>query len=169
MLKNKIKFIVFALLILVIGFLIINNINNNNKEKEARKVLNEYLTSVNEGDYSSAYRLISDMDKKNISEELFKDWRETVGSIVKCKSFDIEKKCDNMKNYDYLGIVYDNAFGYNVLCEQEILKENIETSDYDQKSFKIMVIQENGTFKVALFLEDLIERVDKYKIAIEEQ
>jgi hypothetical protein len=56
-----------------------------------------------------------------------------------------------------------------VVCDQEILKENIETSDYDQKSFKIMVIEENGTFKVALFLEDLIERVDKYKIAIEEQ
>lgn len=135
----------------------------SSKEPEARKVLENYLSFIKDGDHTSAYQLVSDFDKKNITEEMFNEWRSSAEKVVRKKSFSIGRECDRWKNYEYMGTRFKDAYGFDVDCEQEYLAAGAETTDYDKDSFKIMVVEENGSYKIVLLIVDLKERSESYK------
>lgn len=152
--KKSIKIIVIILLACIAVSVFMLFIGKYN-EAEARKALDNYLTAVKNGNHVGAYQLLSDFDKQNITEELFVDWRESVDKIVQKKSFVIEKKTDRFKNYEYMGTIFEDAYGFDVGWEQEYITTGAETTDYDKDNFKIMVVKEKGSFKIALLLTEL--------------
>jgi len=158
--KNR-KIIGLILLICIAVWVFILFIGKSN-EPEAREALENYLSAVKDGNHAAAYRLVSDFDKKSITEEEFVEWRKSVDKIVQKKSFTIAKKTDRFKNYEYMGTLFEDAYGFDAGWEQEYIA-GTETTDYDKDNFKIMVVKEKGTYKIALFLTDLKERTDKYK------
>jgi hypothetical protein len=133
------------------------------KEPEARKALADFLSYIQAGNTGEAFKLVSDFDKKSISEELFTEWRTSAARIVQKQSFSIGKEYDRFKNYEYMGIRFQEAYGFDAAWKQQYLVDGAQTTDYDQDSFKIMVVQENGSFKMALLLTNLQERTDYYK------
>jgi len=58
-------------------------------EREAYSVLHKYFNSLNTLNYISAYNCLSEHDKKHISPESFKQWRESVARLYPMREFKI--------------------------------------------------------------------------------
>jgi hypothetical protein len=136
-------------------------------EPEARQVLETYTQNLADNDYESAYNLITDFDRENISKELFIQWQTAVSKVLKIESFSIEKKVDRFNNYEYKGAKFKKAFGYKVKRTDKILIPGVEMTGYDSEDYRIMVANDNGSMKVALLLTDLEETVKKYTRQLE--
>jgi len=139
----------------------------NSNASLAKEALSNYLTKIGSSDYSGAYNMLSDFDKKYISEDDFDKWRKSVDKVLKKNSFTIGKKYDRFKDYDYYGTTFKDSYGFDVEWNQEYIIEGVEPIDYDKANFKIMVVLENESYKIALFVEDLNERSDYYESLIE--
>ena len=68
-------------------------------EADARQVLEKYTQSLQQGDYETAYSLLTSYDQGNISKELFVEWQSTVSKILSIERIDIDKKVDKFKNW----------------------------------------------------------------------
>lgn len=157
--KKKIGLFILAGVIIIIIVLIFQF---RTDEPKARKALENYLTSIQEGDLTGAYQLVSDIDKNSISEDIFNEWRTSVDQVVQKNSYRIEKSSDRFRNYEYMGTTFKDAYGFNVIWDQEYMISDAKTSDYDQDEFQIMVVEEDGSYKIALLITDIKERTDKY-------
>lgn len=135
---------------------------------DARKVLEEYTQKIINGDFEAAYELITTFDKENIPKEVFLDYQKTVAKITKVESFSIDKKVDKFGKYEYSGAKFNKAFGFTVNRTQNDLIPNASLAGYDSSSYKIMVAEEDGKWRVALLLKDVEDKVKKYKNFIEE-
>jgi hypothetical protein len=62
-----------------------------------------------------------------------------------------------------MGTLFKVAYGFDVTWEQKEIVTGTQTTDYDNNSFKIMVLEENNNFKIALLFDDLNKVVEKYK------
>ena len=58
-------------------------------ETDSRKVLHDYFDALNAFDYKKAYSFLSEYDKKNISQESFIKWRESVAKLYPMREFKI--------------------------------------------------------------------------------
>lgn len=141
----------------------------SSQEPEARKTLDDYLSCIQGNDCANAYGLISDFDKKHISESTFCQWRSVVDRIAEKESFEIDEKTDKLGAYEYMGTQFKSAYGFSVKWEQTYLVSGIETKDYDQDEFMIMVVEENNEFKIALLILDLDANIEKYMALLEKQ
>ena len=130
---------------------------------EAKTTLENYLAYIRNGEYESAYSLLSDFDKGNISKELFTEWRTAVTKLADIGKSSISPKIDRFKNFEYLGTTYQKAFGFEVTCSLKKKNENIKLENYDQETYKIMVVQEKGGYRVALLVTNLADVVSQYK------
>lgn len=137
-------------------------------EKAARQVLETYTRELAGGDFESAYALLSDFDRGNISKELFLQWQTAVSKILKIQSFRIESKVDRFKNYEYMGAHFKKAFGFKVKRVNLQLLQNIKTSGYDSEEYMIMVAAGDDGYKIALLITQLEEKVKEYTRKIEE-
>ena len=134
----------------------------SSQEPAAREILADYLGYIQSRNYAEAYRLLSDFDKQHIPEDEFIDWRSAVDQISEKKSFDTDKNVDRLKNFEYMGTRFSDAYGFDVHWEQVLLQTDIELTDYDQDTFKIMVVKENDELKIALLILNIGERISHY-------
>lgn len=130
---------------------------------EAEQALAAYLTHIQNGQVAQAYQLVSDYDKKTLSEADFTAWRQSVADVVEKKSFHIKRQADRFKNYEYMGTPFGDAYGFEAGWEQERLVSGAQMTDYDEDTFLIMMVEENGSYKVLLLLADVRERTGVYR------
>jgi hypothetical protein len=134
---------------------------------DSKKVLEEYVKSIQDSDYESAYSMLTGFDQGNISKELFTEWQSTAAKLSKLESFEIDKTVDKFKNYEYMGAKYKKAYGFRVLCKRKTLVPDAKTEGYDSEDYRIMVADDKGELKVALLLTKLEDTVKNYKRQLE--
>ncbi len=134
---------------------------------DSREVLDEYIGYIQDGDYESAYSMLTSFDQGNISKELFIEWQSTAAKLSTLDSFEIDKKVDKFKNYEYMGAKFKKAYGFRVLCERKTLVPEAKTEGYDTEDFRIMVVDDNGELKVALLLTKLEDTIKNYQRQLE--
>jgi hypothetical protein len=164
---NKLKKIICFILMISMVYSLGMLTGCSSNEPKARETLENYLSFIKDENHTAAYQLISNFDKNTVTEEVFNEWRSSVEKIVKKKSFNIGIKFDRFQNYEYMGTRFKDVYGFDVKCEQEYLVEGAKTTDYDMDNFKIMVVEEDGSYKIALMIVDLKEKVDSYKKMVE--
>lgn len=131
-------------------------------QSAAEKALAGYLENIQNKHHSEAYMLVSDFDKKHITEATFSEWRSSVDGLVEKKSFQISKRADRFRDYEYLGTRFKDAYGFEVVWDQERLVSGVDTTDYDEDTFLIMMVEESGSFKVFLMIPNLPDRTAQY-------
>lgn len=132
-------------------------------KKEAKKVMEDYLNHIISAEYSEAYALLSDFDRKNISEEDFIRWREQVAQTIKIEGFSIDGKIDTFKNYKYLGTEFGTVYGLKIDRKQDVLIPGIEQlTAYDKDTFRIMVQEGDNGGRVLLLITGLDETIAEY-------
>ena len=135
---------------------------------DSKKVLDEYIKNIQDGDYESAYSMLTGFDQGNISKDLFVEWQSTAAKLSTIESYEVDKKVDKFKNYEYMGAKFKKAYGFRVLCKRKTLVQEAKTEGYDTEDFRIMVADDNGSLKVALLLTKLEDTVKNYQRQLEE-
>ncbi|MDP4091394.1 MAG: hypothetical protein Q8930_19285 [Bacillota bacterium] len=133
----------------------------NRDVEDGRKVLNAYLSSVKDGKYEEAYGLLCRQDKKKISREAFNSWFDAVAKIQEVKSFKITSRADVFKNMTVYDDKYTKALGFAVTQELDKKIAGVEVTPYGEEEYKIMVVFENGEWKIFTGYEDLKANTDK--------
>ncbi len=136
---------------------------------DAQECLKSYTNALIGGDYASAYTMLSAFDKGNITEDQFIQWQTMASKMVKVESFEIDRKTDRFKNYEYMGAKFKKAYGFRVLRVQKELLPEAKTNGYDSGEYRIMVVEEDGAFRVALLITQLEETLQSYKRQLEEK
>jgi hypothetical protein len=158
--KRALKVTSFLLsLVLVFGILA----GCSTHEPEAKQALSSFLTAIQGGDHAAAYALIADTDKKIITADMFAAWRSSADALLKKSTFTIKGNPDRFKGYEYKGTRFPDAYGFNVAWDQEPLVASASPTDYDQDEFMIMIVEENGSYKAFLMIEDLGDRTASYQ------
>lgn len=135
---------------------------------DSRKVLDEYVKSIQDGDYDSAYSMLTGFDQGNIGKELFIEWQSAAAKLSTLESFEIDKKVDKFKNYEYMGAKFKKAYGFRVLCKRKTLVPEAKTEGYDSGDYRIMVADDNGELKVALLLTKVEDTIKNYQRQLEQ-
>lgn len=138
-------------------------------EADARQVLEKYTQSLQQGDYETAYSLLTSYDQGNISKELFVEWQSTVSKILSIERIDIDKKVDKFKNYEYMGAKFKKTFGYRVKSVHHKKIPDVKTEGYDSEDYRIMVANEEDSLRVALLLTKLEETIKTYNKQLDEK
>ena len=132
-------------------------------QKEAARVMTEYLNYLKDAQYDKAYAMLSDFDKGNITEDDFDKWQGLVAQIATTESFVIDGKADTFKDYEYLGTKFGTTYGLKVDRKQDVLVPEAELQGYDGATFRIMVQMDGGKGKVLLLLTNLDETIATYE------
>lgn len=154
--KKKIKYALIAVLLLTLALTACSG-----KSEEAGAVLESYEQNIADGDYEAAYELISDFDKENISKEVFVNWQTAVSRVQKIESFSISKKIDRFKNYKYMGYEFGNAYGLEVTRTLKKMIPDIKMTGYEGETFKILVTEGGGEWRVALLVTQMESNLEK--------
>ena len=141
----------------------------NSGASDARLCLESYIKAVIGSDYDSAYDMLSSFDKGNITKEQFIQWQTAAAKIVSVESFEIDKKVDKFNNYEYMGAKFKKAYGFRVLRKQKELIPEAEVNGYESADFRIMVVEEDKAYKVALLVTQLEETLQKYARQLEDK
>lgn len=135
---------------------------------DAGKVLEKYVKSLQDGDYDSAYDMLTVFDQGNISRELFVEWQSIAASLSTVESFELDKKVDKFNNYEYMGAKFKKAYGFRVYCKRKSLIPEVKMEGYDGDDYRIMVADEDGEMKIALLLTKLEETVKTYQRQVQQ-
>ncbi len=135
---------------------------------DSKKVLEEYVKSIQDGDYESAYSMLTGYDQENISKEQYVEWQSTAAKLSMLESFEIDKKVDKFKKYEYMGAKFKKAYGFRVLCKRKTLVPETKTEGYDSGDYRIMVADDNGELKIALLLTRIEDTINDYRRQLEQ-
>ncbi len=119
-------------------------------DENARKVLIEYMITVSEFKYETAYNLLTDLNKANITFEKFKEWQDAVSKLYSLGGF----KTKVFKSYKdhWLGTKkYDKAIEFEI----DASEKDIKTGTVTDSHFTKVVVQEKNLWKVYLEYTDL--------------
>ena len=130
--------------------------------RDARLALEQYLTAVKDGRAADAYEMISEYDKRNITLEQFTAWREAADGLGRIESFSIARGPDTFRDYVYESARFSVAYGFRVSLVRPAVPD-VELTDYDAPSFRIMVGDEGDGPRVVLLLTDLEARTARYR------
>jgi len=121
-------------------------------EKEAYSVLHDYFNSLNTFDYLKAYNYLSEHDKKYITPESFKQWRESVARLYPMREFKIASGSS-------IAVVTwgdDKTFHARkfriIITEDDRTEGATQSGDIDK-----LVINENGSWGVFLGYREVHE------------
>lgn len=129
-----------------------------NIDIEAQNIINQYIHSLSNKDFSNAYNMLSTYNKKKIKKDEFIEWQEIVSKLYVIGHF--ETKCFN---------VYPNTAIKHVTCKKaiefeiRILEKNVKTGKVSKYQFTKMAINENGKWKILLEYDDLKLLIHKFK------
>jgi hypothetical protein len=137
------------------------------ESSDSREVLDKYIKFIQDGDYESAYSMLTSFDQGNISKELFTEWQSTAAKLSTIDSYEIDKKVDKFKNYEYMGAKFKKTYGFRVLCKRKTLVPEAKTEGYDTEDFRIMVADDSGEWKVALLITKPEDTIKKYQRQLE--
>lgn len=109
----------------------------------AKEMLSRYFSCIKSRDFSGAYALISDMDKKNIPPDDFEKWQSGVARIYSLQEYDF--KAD--KNTSFVKL--------NGHVFHQVIDFSVKTVEYNS----VMGRHENDTIVKKVVLEDTDWRV----------
>jgi len=119
-------------------------------EKEAYSVLHDYFNSLNTFDYINAYNYLSDHDKKHISPESFKQWRESVARLYPMREFKIAS------GSSIAVVTWGDDKTFHARKFRVIITEDDRTDGATQSGdIDKLVINENGKWGVFLGYKEL--------------
>ena len=114
-------------------------------DREAYKVLYDYFKALSACDYSDAYALLCEHDKRQITEESFIEWRESVARLYHIKEFFITAEpVDSTVNFSSGRQI--SAKKFRVAVNEDDQVENTARSSGVEK----LMIYEQGKWKVFL-------------------
>ena len=111
---------------------------------DPKEVLNKYYENVKNGNFESAYEVLAEQNKKNISKEDFILYEQLNNEIMRLKNFKIEKVRD-LKEIKLGGTPYKYATEFNVT---EIIEDYYDDKKEKSNNFTVFVVDDNGTWKV---------------------
>ena len=114
-------------------------------EKEARAALNSYFRMISECDYPGAYRLLSNYDKRHISQESFIKWRKSVSRLYPMRGFKITGGLPAVT----VTFSDDRALRARRFSIA-VTEENISEEETQSGSVEKLVVNENGSWKIFL-------------------
>ena len=118
---------------------------NTGPEKEAYRVLYDYFKALSACDYSDAYALLCEYDKRQITEDSFIEWRESVARLYHIKEFFISADpVDSTVNFSNGRQI--SAKKFHVAVNEDDQVENTARSSGVEK----LMIYEQGKWKVFL-------------------
>lgn len=127
---------VFLLLILLTGC----GAPSGNPEE----VINKYYQNVKDGNFETAYDIMTEQNKKNISKEDFNLFQQLNNEIQRFKDFKIEKVND-LKDKELDGTIYVYAVEFNVT---EIVEDYYDDKKEKSNSYKAFVVGDNGVWRI---------------------
>ena len=114
-------------------------------EKAAYAVLDSYFKAINAYDYSAAYILLSNLDKRSITREGFIKWRQSVARLYPMREFRITGGQPVSTVVWGVGkTMFARKFRVAV-TEEDLTDDEIHSGNVEK-----MVINENGIWKVYL-------------------
>ena len=123
-----------------------------NAEKEAYSILHDYFNSLNTFDYISAFNYLSEHDKKFISPESFKQWRESVARLYPMREFRIAG------GSSIAVVTWGDDKTFHARKFRIIITEDDRTDGATQSGdINKLVINENGRWGVFLGYKELNE------------
>lgn len=133
------------------------NKRNDMRFLSAKALLMEYFQNILDNNYARCYELISDLDKKNISESDFIHWQTAVSRVYCLKEF----KCD------FYGVYRDKLIYKTMISD--VLEFSVHTLEYNivmdmvqRDSFTKLIILEEGHWRVFLGYEKLEPIINKF-------
>lgn len=126
--------------------------------RQAKGVLQVYFDCLLTKDYETAYRYISENDKKYISKQDFIKWQETVAKVFQPTCFELETlKCYKRKVLKET--TFDEVIEFNVtVSEKNLIMNRME----DDEFIKQMVF-ENNQWSVYIGYKKLTPHINKFE------
>jgi len=121
-------------------------------EKDAREALRGYFVALNAFDYAKAYSFLCGYDKKNITLEAFKEWRESVARLYPMREFRIAGG-SSVAVITWGGSKSFNARKFRVVVTEDDHADNKKQSGEVDK----LVINEAGKWGVFLGYKEVTE------------
>lgn len=122
-----------------------------------KSVLTEYLNFISNRKFDSAYELISENDKKNISKKDFIKWQTVVSEVFELKGFE----CFVQKVYSDIKIkhcFFETVVHFRVkITEINNIMERIEEDEFSKS-----VVLENNTWRVFLGYKELGSIINRF-------
>jgi diguanylate cyclase (GGDEF)-like protein len=146
------------------------NINTNKKptvgnaEKDAesivkaKSVLDRYFSCIRNERFENAYRLISNIDKKNISLDDFLKWQRTVFKIFQLQKFE-SKEREIYKNFKLNSLIYDQVIDFVVITTAQNSVMNQSEKDIVNKK----VVEEPEGWHVYLGYEGIQSHIVRFE------
>jgi len=121
-------------------------------EKEAYTALHDYFIALNKIDYEKAYSFLSEHDKKHISLESFKGWRESVARLYPMREFKIAG------GSSIAVVTWGDEKTFHARKFRVIITEEYHTGGSAQSGdVEKLVINENGKWGVFLGYREINE------------
>ncbi|NLK71867.1 MAG: DnaJ domain-containing protein [Clostridiales bacterium] len=126
-------------------------------EQGAQQILIDYIKALADNDFSRAYDMLSDYNKKHVTRQDFIQWREIISKIYAIGAFDIRV----FNTYSNNRVKH---MGYTKAIELEInmTEKNVQAGTVSQYRFTKIVAFENGRWKVHLEYDDLKILIHKF-------
>ncbi|MCK9216648.1 MAG: diguanylate cyclase [Firmicutes bacterium] len=126
---------------------------------KSKTALDKYFKSIAEDKLDTAYGLISNIDKENITKEDFINWQKAVSVVYKLQKYDCEFH-QVYKDKLLCGYLYSDVIEFDVAIE-----EYNEVMDMVEKNVikKMVVLDEDGEWRVFIGYEKLQGFINKFK------
>lgn len=120
-------------------------------------ILIEYLDYISKQKFESAFDLLSEIDKKNISKRDFVKWQSVVSEVFELKSFEcfFQNSYSDKKINHYL---FDIVVSFNV----KIIEKNHIMGRIEEDEFPKCVVFENNAWRIFLGYNELGSVINKF-------
>ncbi|MDR2531127.1 MAG: DnaJ domain-containing protein [Oscillospiraceae bacterium] len=118
----------------------------------AAEVISDYFDAIRLGDHATAYSYVSEFDKRYVTIQSFKEWRESVTRLFRIRSFRVAGVDDAPNVTLRRGL---DATGKRVIVS--ISEQNCQTGELDRFHATKYCILEGSEWRVLLGYRDLNE------------
>ncbi len=122
----------------------------------ATTALTEYFNHIKNKNFSSAYKLISSMDKHKISLEDFLKWQNIVSKIFRIQDFEC-KASKTDQNIELNGLIYKQGVEFIIVT----VEHNILMNRSEKDIFKKIVVLDKDGWRIYIGYEDVKPHIAK--------
>lgn len=125
---------------------------------EAYEVLKEYFGCLKQREFINAYKLITEMDKSNITEDDFVRWQNSVSRIYSLQEYNL--KAVKKEAPARLG---DSVFPEAIEFSVETIEQNFVMGRLERDTIYKKVVQDGSAYRVYIGMGDVRPHIERFE------